>query len=133
MSDTKAFEELTEPPPPRFSPIAPLTQGFDYSRLCVHTNNFGTIGKNLSRPECVLYEADGIWISDSRGGVARLGDDGSPTLLGSGNQVPNGFSRQSNGSFIVAGLEDGALHSIAPGGTAIRLLDAIDGKPLGAQ
>ena len=40
------------------------------------------VGANLSRPECILAEADGtLWISDDRAAVTRLDADGRQTLI----------------------------------------------------
>jgi sugar lactone lactonase YvrE len=94
--------------------------------------DFGICSKGLERPECVVIGKDGIWVSDARGGVSLLNARGEPKLLGSGIVEPNGFSRRPDGSFVVAGIGDGALHAIAYDGTTRRLLDRFDGKPLGA-
>ncbi len=93
--------------------------------------DFGIFGRNLQRPECVWTDSDGVWVSDARGGVSRVGADGEPQLLGSGIAEPNGFSRRPDGSFVVAGLADGGLHLISLDGTTRKLLDSFDGKPLG--
>lgn len=93
--------------------------------------DFGTFGQGLSRPECVWIDADGIWASDARGGVALVAEDGEPQLLGAGISEPNGYSRRPDGSFVVAGLADGGLHLITPDGATRVLLDQLDGKPLG--
>jgi gluconolactonase len=94
--------------------------------------DFGTFGVGLDRPECVWSDHDGVWVSDARGGLAHIGKDGRPELLGSGIVEANGFSRRPDGSFVVAGIGDGGLHLIAPDGTTRILLDKLDGKPLGA-
>ena len=86
--------------------------------------DFGRFGHGLSRPECVWIDDDGIWTSDARGGVSRLSPTGEPTLLGSGIGTPNGFSRRRDGSFVVAGLDDGAIYTIRPDGTTTVLLIA---------
>jgi gluconolactonase len=88
-------------------------------------------GQGLHRPECVLVDHDGIWVSDARGGVSRLDEAGVPHLLGSGIVETNGFSRRPDGSFVAAGLGDCTLHHILPDGTTTRLLDSLDGVPLG--
>lgn len=93
--------------------------------------DFGTFGRNLHRPECVWIDADGIWASDARGGVAHVHEDRDADLLGHGIAEPNGYSRRPDGSFVVAGLADGALHLISPDGSTRVLLDSLDGKPLG--
>jgi gluconolactonase len=94
--------------------------------------DFGRFGDGLSRPECVWTDDDGIWTSDARGGLTHLSPTGEPTLLGSGIGTPNGFSRRQDGSFVVAGLDDGAVYTISPDGTTTVLLKEIDGVPLGA-
>lgn len=94
--------------------------------------DFGALGDGLQCPECVWVDQDGIWVSDRRGGVSRLRDDGTPHLLGSGIVEPNGFSRRPCGSFVVAGIGDGRLHLICSDGRTRVLLDSFDGKPLGA-
>ena len=53
--------------------------------------DFGTFGVGLERPECVWTDHDGVWVSDARGGVARINSDGRPDLLGSGMVEANGF------------------------------------------
>lgn len=94
-------------------------------------SDFSTFGHGLMRPECVWADEDGVWVSDNRGGVSRIGDDGAPVLLGSGIEEPNGFSRAGDGSFVVAGLSDGKLHRIAPDGTTTTLLETLGGAPVG--
>ena len=44
----------------------------------VNPNDIEYLGKNLQRPECILAQRDGtLWSADARGGVVRLGPDGS--------------------------------------------------------
>lgn len=93
--------------------------------------DISTFGTGLHRPECVWIDADGIWVSDERGGVALVTADKPAQLLGSGIKETNGYSRRANGTFVAAGLGDGAVHEIAPDGKTSVLLDQIDGKPLG--
>jgi sugar lactone lactonase YvrE len=95
-------------------------------------NDFGIFGTALQRPECVWPDTDGVWVSDARGGVCRIAENGRGTVLGSGITDANGFSRRPNGSFVVAGIGDGGLHLISPDGATRTLLDRIDGKGLGA-
>ena len=94
--------------------------------------DFGTLGQGLQRPECVWIDPEDIWVSDARGGIARLMADGTPHLLGSGILEPNGFSRRPDGSFVVAGIGDGGLHLITASGQTHRLLDCFQGRPLGS-
>jgi gluconolactonase len=88
-------------------------------------------GHDLQRPECVWSDRDGIWASDARAGVCRIGADGEPQLLGTGIADANGFSRRPDGRFVVAGLGDGRVHEIAADGHTRVLLESIDGAPLG--
>jgi gluconolactonase len=94
--------------------------------------DFGTFGRSLQRPECVWIDRDGVWASDARGGVSHVFEDAEPRLIGSGIVDPNGFSRRPDGSFVVAGIGDGGLHVISPGGETRNVLNRFDGKPLGA-
>jgi sugar lactone lactonase YvrE len=102
------------------------------SEFTVRPEDFGRFGQGLVRPECVNVESDAIWVSDARGGLAKVPQSGGPTLLGSGIATPNGFSRRSDGTFLVAGLEDGAIHIVRADGVTSVLLSAIDGAPIGA-
>lgn len=88
-------------------------------------------GHDLQRPECVWIDRDGVWTSDARAGVCRVGADGEPQVLGTGIADPNGFSRRPDGRFVVAGLSDGRVYEIAPDGHTRVLLESIDGAPLG--
>ena len=97
----------------------------------LHDADFTPLGRGLLRPECVWVDNDGIWVSDMRGGVARVREDAEPELRGSGIVVPNGFSRRRDGSFVVAGIGEGRFQLIAPDGRTRTLLDSFDGKPLG--
>ncbi|MDB5576380.1 MAG: Sugar lactone lactonase YvrE [Bradyrhizobium sp.] len=101
------------------------------SDFSLTVDDFGTFGRGLQRPECVWIDDDGIWASDARGGIANVKDGEDPAVLGSGILEPNGYSRRPDGSFVVAGLADNALHVIASDGTTRRLLDQVDGVPLG--
>lgn len=93
--------------------------------------DFARYGRGLERPECVWADHDGIWTSDLRGGIARVAKDESPDIIGTGIVEPNGFSRRTDGSFVVAGIGDGKLHLVSPRGDVSTLLESFDGKPLG--
>ena len=104
-------------------------------KLCdfkLAAKDFGKFGRGLHSPECVWVDRDGVWASDARGGVCRVRDDADPELLGTGIVNPNGFSRRPDGTFVVAGIGDGRLYAILPGGQTHMLLDNLNGKPLGA-
>lgn len=88
-------------------------------------------GRDLRRPECVWVDRQGVWASDARGGVCNVHVDRGPDIVGAGIADPNGFSRRPDGSFLVAGLADGRLYHITPGGHTSVLLESLDGLPLG--
>ena len=55
-----------------------------WSEFRLRKEDFSSVGQGLTRPECVLCDEDGIWVSDSKtGGVARVEADG-PHPLGEG-------------------------------------------------
>ncbi len=93
--------------------------------------DFFQFGNDLHRPECVWTDNDGIWVSDNRGGVAKLSASGQATLLGSGIEEPNGFCRRPDGSFLVGGLSDGKVHLIKPNGETSIFLQEVEGRELG--
>lgn len=93
--------------------------------------DFGSYGRGLERPECVWVDNDGVWTSDLRGGIAHVPPAGDVRIVGSGIAEPNGFSRRSDGSFVVAGIGDGCLYLVSPDGVTRKLLDSFEGKPLG--
>ncbi|HEY2780169.1 MAG TPA: SMP-30/gluconolactonase/LRE family protein [Steroidobacteraceae bacterium] len=88
-------------------------------------------GAGLTRPECVRVDRDGVWASDDRGGIARVTPQGVAELRGEGVYEPNGYSRTSDGAFIVAGLKDNKVFRIDPSGRASVVLDRFQGRPLG--
>ena len=102
------------------------------SDFSLQAEDFGHYGQGLERPECVVIDAEGIWTSDLRGGIARVHEHGEPQILGHGIGEPNGFSRRADGSFVVAGIGDGAVHLILPDGRTRTLLQSYDGLRLGA-
>jgi gluconolactonase len=88
-------------------------------------------GVDLHRPECVWTDKDGIWVSDNRGGLAKLSASGQTMLLGDGIEEPNGFCRRPDGSFLVGGLSDGKVHLIKPNGETSVFLEEVEGRKLG--
>lgn len=104
----------------------------DVSQFRLSASDFGTFGSGLERPECVWIDSDGIWCSDGRGGVCLVKADEPAVTHGWGIIEPNGVSRRDDGTFVAAGLGDGKVYAIAPDGETSVLLEAIDGKPLGA-
>ncbi|HEX8507244.1 MAG TPA: SMP-30/gluconolactonase/LRE family protein [Hymenobacter sp.] len=111
------------------------------------------IGQDLQRPECVLAEPDGtIWTADARGGVMRIGPDGTQQLVTpfvenpaaggtpasfesryvqSVGSLPNGICFDAQGDFIMANWGTDALETMTRAGHLRLLCAAIDGQPLG--
>jgi gluconolactonase len=107
------------------------------------------VGRDLQRPECVLAEADGtLWSADARGGVMRIGADGTQTLIaqtvvdpgGDADSVaryildgtlPNGLAFDRDGNFIIANFGTDAVERMTRDGVSETLLDELDGQPLG--
>lgn len=93
--------------------------------------DFSVFGGGLTRPECVRADRDGVWASDDRGGIARVTQNEVAELRGEGIYEPNGYSRTSDGTFIVAGLKDNKVFRIDPAGRVSVILETLEGKPLG--
>jgi sugar lactone lactonase YvrE len=90
-------------------------------------------GEDLSRPECVLAERDGtLWCSDNRGGVTRIDPAGRQTTIGTMGGAPNGLALERGGSLLVANIDDGALYRLYRDGRHEMVLDAFEGRKLGA-
>lgn len=96
-------------------------------------SDFRPVGHDLSRPECIVAERDGtLWISDNRAALMRIDPDGRQTLVGSMRGAPNGFAMESDGSFLVANIEEGCFYRQHRDGRHERVLDTWENKPLGA-
>lgn len=107
------------------------------------------IGRELQRPECILAEQDGtIWSADARGGVMRIGIDGSQRLVAQtpsrrfdldgtakasllGGTLPNGLAFAENGDFLIANFGTDRVERMTRKGETSVVLDNIDGVPLG--
>ncbi len=72
-----------------------------------------------------------MWASDDRGGIARVTQNGVAELRGEGVYEPNGYSRDRDGAFIVAGLKDNKVFRIDPSGRVSVVLEKFQGKALG--
>ena len=108
-----------------------------------------TIGRDLSRPECVLAEADGsLWTADSRGGVVHIRPDGNQQLItpvaagslagganpGRGHasgSLPNGLAFARNGDLLIANFGTDVLEVMTRDGRSRAVYDSIEGMPLG--
>src|ERR1700729_3708945 len=97
----------------------------------LRSEDFSVFGSGLLRPECVRTDHDGVWASDDRGGIARVTQDGVAELRGAGVYEPNGYSRTSDGAFIVAGLKDNKVFRIDPSGRVSVVIEEFEGNALG--
>jgi gluconolactonase len=107
------------------------------------------IGQDLQRPECILAEPDGtVWTADARGGVVKLGPDGSQTLVTplvegpstvsfedryvqAQGSLPNGLCFTPSGDFFIANWGTDSLEVMTRDGKLKTLYTEIDGQPLG--
>jgi gluconolactonase len=108
------------------------------------------VGHDLQRPECVLAESDGtLWAADARGGVMRIGPDGTQQLVLPGQSsdmagvdfqtryvqsqgsLPNGMAFMPNGDFVIANWGSDSVELMTRNGEVRRLFDTIDGQPIG--
>ena len=86
------------------------------------------IGENLSRPECVLAQADGtLWISDNRGGVTRRDPGGRQEIIGKIPGSPNGLAMDRRGDLFIANMETCTLDRLTRDGGRETLFDASPG------
>lgn len=110
-----------------------------------------TIGKDLQRPECILAQRDGsLLVADARGGVTRIGADGSQQLIvptrvdAAGTQdgfedryvmakgsLPNGLALMENGDIMIANWGTDSVEVMTRDGTLNTLYTEIDGRPIG--
>ena len=107
------------------------------------------VGSGLQRPECILAERDGtLWSADARGGVVRLGADGSQRIITqkiSGDfdvaadeatryltgTLPNGLAFARNGDILISNFGTDRLEIMTREGESKVLADSIDGEPIG--
>jgi sugar lactone lactonase YvrE len=107
------------------------------------------VGEDLQRPECILAERDGtLWSADARGGVVRLGADGSQRIVAqrssgqfqeAGSEatrylegtLPNGLAFARNGDFLISNFGTDCLEVMSRDGQSRVLADSIDGEPIG--
>jgi gluconolactonase len=108
------------------------------------------VGRELQRPECVLAERDGtVWAADARGGAMHIAPDGAQRLIvpqqpqegepidfekryvQSQGSLPNGMTFLANGDFLIANWGTDSIEVMTREGRVRRLIDRIDGEPLG--
>ena len=93
----------------------------------------GRIGTALHRPECVLVGSKGdLIVSDSRGGVTRVGADGSCAHVPAPGGTTNGVAQDRDGTLYLAGIDSGTVHALAPDGSARLEFAQVGGHDLGA-
>lgn len=108
-----------------------------------------TVGHGLQRPECILAERNGtLWTADARGGVMRIGPDGTQELIAQvqhvgidandptslilgGKTLPNGIAMNRDGHFLIANFGTDAIELMRRDGRSHTLYTHIDGQPLG--
>jgi len=101
---------------------------------------FGFVGSDLQRPECVLATRSGeLYASDARGGVAHIDAQGTRRLIGcsQGQQppplMPNGLALQRDGSLLIANLSElGGVWRLFPDGRHEPWLTEVAGVRLPA-
>jgi sugar lactone lactonase YvrE len=104
--------------------------------LSIAPSSLEPIGAGLHRPECVVVDHENaIYVPDWRGGVTRIGADGSQRTwladMPSGALQPNGIDVLPDGSFLLANLGDaGGVWRLHRDGRAEPFLTEVDGRPL---
>ena len=105
----------------------------DVTNFRLSAADFGVYGSDLSRPECVLAEADGtVWVSDDRGAVTRIAPDGKQTLIGSMRAAPNGLAMDRAGTIFIANIDDSKVYCLHRDGREEVILDSFEGRSLGS-
>lgn len=95
--------------------------------------DFRPVGRELSRPECIVAERDGtLWVSDNRAALMRIDPDGTQALIGAMRGAPNGFAMEADGSFLVANIEQGRFYRQHRDGRHEVALDTWEGAALGS-
>jgi sugar lactone lactonase YvrE len=94
------------------------------------------VGTDLHRPECVVAAPSGdVFVPDWRGGVTRIGADGSQeTWLANAPGIdlrPNGIALARDGSFLLANLGDaGGIWRLRRNGSLEPFLTEMEGLPV---
>ena len=95
--------------------------------------DFGWVGTDLARPECIVAESDGtLWVSDNRSALLRIDPDGRQTRIGAIGGAPNGFARDARGRFWIADIEQGRVVRMTADGRHAIALDRFGGSRLGS-
>jgi gluconolactonase len=117
--------------------------------FAINKSDIKFIGHDLQRPECILAEPDGtLWSADARGGVVRIGPDGSQEVITQRRSahferaadpatryldgtLPNGLALARNGDFLISNFGTDCLELMSRDGVSRVLVDDIDGQPIG--
>jgi gluconolactonase len=117
---------------------------FEIDKSAIHY-----VGHDLQRPECILAERDGtLWVADARGGVARLGPDGTQEIITQNRSehfqavtseasrylqgtLPNGLAFARNGDLLISNFGTDCLEVMSRDGATRVLADSIDSEPIG--
>lgn len=103
------------------------------NQLRLDSRDFRRVGKDLSRPECVLARPDGsLLVSDQRAAYTLIRPDGTSELVGEKRGLPNGMCMIANGDVIIADIEAREIYSVDPTGRYRLWLSQFEGRPLGA-
>ena len=101
----------------------------------IDVQDLAFVGTDLARPECVVTTARGeVFVSDRRGGITRIGSDGTQALIrarGVADFLPNGFSLLPERSFAIANLgAKGGAWRLLPDGALMPEALEVDGVRL---
>ena len=106
------------------------------------------VGNDLQRPECILAKRDGtLWAADARGGVVRLGTDGSQRIITQQRSqsfavapteasryldgtLPNGLAFAENGDILIANFGTDCLEVMSREGETRVLAGSLDGEAI---
>jgi gluconolactonase len=112
---------------------AMMRRGQFSEQFSIPPDEIGFVGKDLSRPECIIAEPNGtLWISDNRGGVTRLDPSGEQETIGKISGTPNGIALEPSGELLIADIGAGAIHRLSRSGEHHTILDSLAGERLGS-
>ena len=97
-------------------------------------------GDRLVRPECVIASRNGdLYASHGGGGITHISPDGNSNVIFANNNekpndfIPNGYSLQPDGSFLVANLgQSGGVYVLNRDGSLKTFIREVDGLTLPA-
>ena len=97
-------------------------------------------GDRLVRPECVIASRNGdLYASHGGGGITHISPDGNSNVIFANNNekpndfIPNGYSLQPDGSFLVANLgQSGGVYVLNRDGSLKTFVREVDGLTLPA-